>query len=157
MKGHFSPGGTTGALITSTSSSSQPKPVVDWWAEDLIVLRFDIFQRVLYHCDWRSIGGIYASLLLILYFFIGLSVPSAFVLWIMREVPLSMTISVQGEKKPLLLSVTIQLRHNLSIGLLLLPRRIRKLNFSVDKKLGDGEFGIADSDFRFSAGCVKPQ
>ncbi|GJV00239.1 putative reverse transcriptase domain-containing protein [Tanacetum coccineum] len=172
---HFSPsGGTTGALITSTSSSSQPKPVVDWWAEDLIVLRFDIFQRVLlamisrgfkqyvlgpilmlyaqkclrgsksllgnlqyqkwflerfnaavledevaglaivfiicfttssvvafftnisvlYCYDWQSIGGIYASLLLILYFFIGLSVPSAFVLWIMREVPPSMTISV---------------------------------------------------------------
>nr|GEZ89090.1 hypothetical protein [Tanacetum cinerariifolium] len=45
---HFSPsGGTTGALITSTSSSSQPKAVVDWWAEDLIVLRIDIFQRVL--------------------------------------------------------------------------------------------------------------
>lgn len=45
---HFSPsGGTTGALIHSTSSSSQPKAVVDWWAEDLIVLRIDIFQRVL--------------------------------------------------------------------------------------------------------------
>lgn len=45
---HFSPsGGTTGALITSTSSSSQPKAAVDWWAEDLIVLRIDIFQRVL--------------------------------------------------------------------------------------------------------------
>lgn len=27
--------------------------------------------QVLYHCDWRSIRGIYASLLLIVYYFIG--------------------------------------------------------------------------------------
>ncbi|KAM7516465.1 hypothetical protein LguiA_006048 [Lonicera macranthoides] len=27
-------------------SSSQSKPVLDWWAEDLIVLRIDVFQRV---------------------------------------------------------------------------------------------------------------
>ncbi|XP_038902219.1 BTB/POZ domain-containing protein SR1IP1 isoform X1 [Benincasa hispida] len=26
---------------------TQPKPIVDWWAEDLTVLRIDIFQRVL--------------------------------------------------------------------------------------------------------------
>ncbi|GJY81485.1 tobamovirus multiplication protein 1, partial [Tanacetum coccineum] len=56
---------------------------------------------VLYHCDWRSIGGIYASLLLILYYFIGSSVPSAFVLWIMRELPPSMTLSVPGETRTL--------------------------------------------------------
>ncbi|KAD4888235.1 hypothetical protein R6Q59_034687 [Mikania micrantha] len=39
-----------GALVSSSSSSSlssHPKAVVDWWAEDLIVLRIDIFQRVL--------------------------------------------------------------------------------------------------------------
>ncbi|KVH92439.1 BTB/POZ domain-containing protein SR1IP1-like [Cynara cardunculus var. scolymus] len=47
-----SPGSTEGSstLISSTSSSSSssyPKAVVDWWAEDLIVLRIDIFQRVL--------------------------------------------------------------------------------------------------------------
>ncbi|KAK9067010.1 hypothetical protein SSX86_014334 [Deinandra increscens subsp. villosa] len=42
--------GAEGALVTSSSSlssSSNPKAVVDWWAEDLIVLRIDIFQRVL--------------------------------------------------------------------------------------------------------------
>ncbi|KAM0032317.1 putative BTB/POZ domain, NPH3 domain, NPH3/RPT2-like family protein [Helianthus debilis subsp. tardiflorus] len=39
--------GAEGDLITSSSSSSHPKAVVDWWAEDLIVLRIDIFQRVL--------------------------------------------------------------------------------------------------------------
>ncbi|GLU20108.1 hypothetical protein SLE2022_363230 [Rubroshorea leprosula] len=31
----------------SISSVSHPKPIVDWWAEDLTVLRIDIFQRVL--------------------------------------------------------------------------------------------------------------
>ncbi|XP_038700138.1 BTB/POZ domain-containing protein SR1IP1-like [Tripterygium wilfordii] len=31
----------------TSSTVSQPKPVVDWWAEDLTVLRIDIFQRVL--------------------------------------------------------------------------------------------------------------
>ncbi|EEF29217.1 BTB/POZ domain-containing protein SR1IP1 [Ricinus communis] len=30
-----------------SSLTSQPKPIVDWWAEDLTVLRIDIFQRVL--------------------------------------------------------------------------------------------------------------
>ncbi|GKU94861.1 hypothetical protein SLEP1_g8293 [Rubroshorea leprosula] len=29
------------------SSVSHPKPIVDWWAEDLTVFRIDIFQRVL--------------------------------------------------------------------------------------------------------------
>ncbi|XP_021274148.1 BTB/POZ domain-containing protein At5g67385 [Herrania umbratica] len=33
------------SAISSTISSS--KPIVDWWAEDLAVLRIDIFQRVL--------------------------------------------------------------------------------------------------------------
>lgn len=56
---------------------------------------------VLYHCDWRNIGGIYASLLLILYYFIGSSVPSAFVLWVMRELPPSMAISVPVETRTL--------------------------------------------------------
>ncbi|CAI9752895.1 unnamed protein product [Fraxinus pennsylvanica] len=34
-------------LISSNSSMSNVKPVVDWWAEDLTVLRIDFFQRVL--------------------------------------------------------------------------------------------------------------
>lgn len=34
--------------LNSSSSGSQPKPpIVDWWVEDLTVLRIDIFQRVL--------------------------------------------------------------------------------------------------------------
>ncbi|XP_004509079.1 BTB/POZ domain-containing protein SR1IP1-like isoform X2 [Cicer arietinum] len=31
----------------NSSTASQQRPVVDWWAEDLTVLRIDIFQRVL--------------------------------------------------------------------------------------------------------------
>ncbi|KAJ9177350.1 hypothetical protein P3X46_012579 [Hevea brasiliensis] len=30
-----------------SSTMSQPKPIVDWWAEELTILRIDIFQRVL--------------------------------------------------------------------------------------------------------------
>ncbi|CAI8588957.1 unnamed protein product [Vicia faba] len=33
--------------VMGSSISSQQRPVVDWWAEDLTVLRIDIFQRVL--------------------------------------------------------------------------------------------------------------
>ncbi|XP_031279094.1 BTB/POZ domain-containing protein SR1IP1 [Pistacia vera] len=36
--------GTEGTISTM---ASHPKPIVDWWAEDLIVFRIDIFQRVL--------------------------------------------------------------------------------------------------------------
>lgn len=56
---------------------------------------------VLYHCDWRSIRGVYVSLLLIVYYFIGSSVPSAFVLWIMRELPPSVAINVPEESTTL--------------------------------------------------------
>ncbi|KAL5753111.1 hypothetical protein ACOSQ2_023618 [Xanthoceras sorbifolium] len=36
--------GTEGAI---SAMVSHPKPIVDWWAEDLAVLRIDLFQRVL--------------------------------------------------------------------------------------------------------------
>ncbi|XP_076900645.1 BTB/POZ domain-containing protein SR1IP1-like [Bidens hawaiensis] len=39
--------GQDGVLVPSSSSSSNLKHVVDWWAEYLIALRIDIFQRVL--------------------------------------------------------------------------------------------------------------
>ncbi|CAI9264177.1 unnamed protein product [Lactuca saligna] len=38
---------TSGSTSDFVSSSSNLKGVVDWWAEDLVVLRIDIFQRVL--------------------------------------------------------------------------------------------------------------
>ena len=37
-------GGTQGMI---SSMASHQRPIVDWWAEDLTVLRVDIFQRVL--------------------------------------------------------------------------------------------------------------
>lgn len=44
MSGRSTESGKEG-LISSTIS--EPKPIVDWWAEDLTVLRIDMFQRVL--------------------------------------------------------------------------------------------------------------
>lgn len=37
----------SGNEVVISSIGSQPKAIVDWWAEDLTVLRIDIFQRVL--------------------------------------------------------------------------------------------------------------
>lgn len=37
----------SGTEVAVSSTVSNSKPIVDWWAEDLIVLRIDIFQRVL--------------------------------------------------------------------------------------------------------------
>lgn len=37
----------SGSDGVASSTSSHQRPVVDWWAEDLTVLRIDIFQRVL--------------------------------------------------------------------------------------------------------------
>ncbi|KAF7809909.1 BTB/POZ domain-containing protein SR1IP1 isoform X1 [Senna tora] len=41
-----SDGGTEG-VVSSMASHHHQRPIVDWWAEDLTVLRIDIFQRVL--------------------------------------------------------------------------------------------------------------
>lgn len=37
----------SGNEVVISSIGSQPKAIVDWWAEDLTVLRIDVFQRVL--------------------------------------------------------------------------------------------------------------
>lgn len=42
---------------------------------------------MLYHWPQHHVNVVYTSLLLILYYFIGSSTPSAFILWIMRELP----------------------------------------------------------------------
>lgn len=39
--------GTENSLESTSSSTSHIKSIVDWWAEDLTVLRIDVFQRVL--------------------------------------------------------------------------------------------------------------
>ena len=46
---HFSVSGRSdsGNGVVISSIVSQPKPIVDWWAEELTVLRIDNFQRVL--------------------------------------------------------------------------------------------------------------
>ncbi|KAK6268502.1 hypothetical protein QUC31_012662 [Theobroma cacao] len=60
----------------------------------LVALLTDI--PVLYHWHELHIDGVYTSLLLILYYFIGSAVPSAFVLWVMRELP-PMSANIQEE------------------------------------------------------------
>ncbi|XP_075106255.1 tobamovirus multiplication protein 1 isoform X3 [Nicotiana tabacum] len=42
---------------------------------------------LLFHWHGQKINGVCTSLLMILYYFIGSSVPSVFVLWVMRELP----------------------------------------------------------------------
>ncbi|XP_050234488.1 tobamovirus multiplication protein 1 [Mercurialis annua] len=54
---------------------------------------------VLYYCQNLDKSGVFTSLLLILYYFIGSSVPSAFVLWIMRELPPAIVANVHEESR----------------------------------------------------------
>ncbi|XP_059669099.1 tobamovirus multiplication protein 1 isoform X1 [Cornus florida] len=54
---------------------------------------------VLYHWHQENLNSAYTPLLLILYYFIGSSVPSAFVLWVMRELPPSVVVNVQEESR----------------------------------------------------------
>lgn len=44
---------------------------------------------MLYHWHQQRANGVYTSSLLVLYYFVGSSVPSGFVLWVMRELPSS--------------------------------------------------------------------
>lgn len=50
-----------------------------------------------YHWHEHQIEGVYTSLLLIIYYFIGSSVPSAFVLFVMRELPPLVMANTQRE------------------------------------------------------------
>ncbi|KAK4421093.1 hypothetical protein Salat_2059800 [Sesamum alatum] len=52
-----------------------------------------------YHWHEQQIDGVYASLLLVLYYFIGSSVPSAFVLLVMRELPPPLVINRRQESR----------------------------------------------------------
>lgn len=56
---------------------------------------------MLYRCYQQRVNGVYTSLLLILYYFVGSSIPSAFVLWVMRELPPSITANMrQRQEEP---------------------------------------------------------
>ncbi|PSS02945.1 Tobamovirus multiplication protein [Actinidia chinensis var. chinensis] len=63
----------------------------------LVALFTDI--PMFYHWHGQHVNGVYTSLLLILYYFIGSSIPSAFVLWVMRELPPSVVVNVQEESR----------------------------------------------------------
>ncbi|XP_057948939.1 tobamovirus multiplication protein 1 isoform X2 [Malania oleifera] len=54
---------------------------------------------LLYRWHQQQVNGAYTSVLLILYYFIGSSVPSAFVLWVMRELPHSVSADLQEETR----------------------------------------------------------
>ncbi|XP_031394848.1 tobamovirus multiplication protein 1-like isoform X2 [Punica granatum] len=59
--------------------------VLCFTTSSLIGLLTDI--PLLYHWHPQFVNGLYVSILVILYYFIGSSVPSAFVLWVMRDLP----------------------------------------------------------------------
>lgn len=59
--------------------------VICFTSSSFVALLTDI--PMLYHLPQHHIKVVYTSLLLILYHFIGSSAPSAFILWIMRELP----------------------------------------------------------------------
>ncbi|KAL4331409.1 hypothetical protein AHAS_Ahas13G0497200 [Arachis hypogaea] len=56
---------------------------------------------LLYHWHQWPLNDIYASLLLVLYYFVGSSLPSAVVLWVMRELPPAEASNVQEESRTL--------------------------------------------------------
>lgn len=56
---------------------------------------------LLYHWHGKQMGGLYTALLQVLYYFIGSSVPSAFVLFEMRELPPPLTTKEQEESRTL--------------------------------------------------------
>ncbi|KAJ0017068.1 hypothetical protein Pint_10021 [Pistacia integerrima] len=55
--------------------------------------------QVLYHWQELQINGVYTISLLILYYFVGSSVPSTFVLWVMRELPPVVVTNRQDESR----------------------------------------------------------
>ncbi|KAG5562054.1 hypothetical protein RHGRI_004936 [Rhododendron griersonianum] len=54
---------------------------------------------MLYHWHYQHVDAISTSLLLILYYLIGSSLPSAYVLWVMRELPPSIVVTVVEESR----------------------------------------------------------
>ncbi|KAL2252135.1 UNVERIFIED_CONTAM: hypothetical protein Sindi_0008200 [Sesamum indicum] len=63
------------------------------------VIAFIAFYQLFYHWHEQQIDGVYTSLLLVLYYFIGSSVPSAFVLLVMRELPPPLVINRRQESR----------------------------------------------------------
>lgn len=67
---------------------------------------------LLFNWHGQKINGVCTSLLMVLYYFIGSSVPSAFVLWVMRELPPALVTFRQQESRTIAFisdnSVTVQ-------------------------------------------------
>ncbi|GAB4828636.1 hypothetical protein Ancab_018301 [Ancistrocladus abbreviatus] len=63
----------------------------------LVALLTDI--PLLYRWHRQHVSGVTATLLVILYYFIGSSVPSAFVLWVMRELPPTVAVHKPDESR----------------------------------------------------------
>ncbi|KAK4440141.1 Tobamovirus multiplication protein 1 [Sesamum alatum] len=59
-----------------------------------------------YHWHEREISGVYTSLLLVVYYFIGSSVPSALILFVMRELPPPLVIKRQEQSRTTLAFIT---------------------------------------------------
>ncbi|XP_071921083.1 tobamovirus multiplication protein 1 isoform X2 [Coffea arabica] len=54
---------------------------------------------LLYNWNQETIRGIYTSVLLVFYYFLGSSIPSAFLLWMMRELPAPLVINREQESR----------------------------------------------------------
>lgn len=67
--------------------------VVCFASRAFVALLTDI--PMIYHWHQGQVENVPTSLLLILYYFVGSSIPSAFLLWVMREVPPPVTTNVQ--------------------------------------------------------------
>ncbi|XP_057470807.1 tobamovirus multiplication protein 1-like isoform X6 [Actinidia eriantha] len=72
-----------------------------------------LFTDIPMHYYWKHehVNGVYTSCLLILYYFIGSSVPSTYILWVMRELPPSIAVNVVEE------SMTIAFIHDSSVAI----------------------------------------
>ncbi|KAM1138604.1 hypothetical protein COP1_036517 [Malus domestica] len=68
-------------------------------SSSLVALLTDI--PMLYDWHQQRMKDAYTSVLLILYYFVGSSIPSAFVLWVMRDIPPSVTANTREEPSTL--------------------------------------------------------
>ncbi|XP_042482857.1 uncharacterized protein LOC122063209 isoform X2 [Macadamia integrifolia] len=71
--------------------------VVCFTSSAVVALFSDI--PVLYHWHPKSIKDVKTPVLIILYYFIGSSIPSAFVLWVMKEMPPPHTVGRQAQSR----------------------------------------------------------
>ncbi|KAI3456045.1 hypothetical protein Pfo_012708 [Paulownia fortunei] len=71
--------------------------VISFTSSALVAIGTNI--PLFYHWHEQQMDGVHTSLLLVLYYFIGSSVPSAFVLFVMKELPPPLVINRQQESR----------------------------------------------------------